>query len=102
MGQQGSYSCGIAGHSESARGRQKTRIPACKTQMNGNHTHPPTPRGTGGGAGCHQMTLPPPGGGGGRTPHNSSPEFHYTQLKFFFGAFGACDFLSTSYCSWAK
>ena len=25
-----------------------------------------------------------------------------TQLKVFFGAFGACDFRMISYCSWAK
>ena len=43
----------------------------------------------------------PPGGGG--TVHHSRPaNSSITQLKIFFGAFGACDFLLISYCSWAK
>ena len=43
----------------------------------------------------------PPGGGG--TVHHSRPaNSSITQLKIFFGAFGARDFLLISYCSWAK
>ena len=43
----------------------------------------------------------PPGGGG--TVHHSRPaNSGITQLKIFFSAFGACDFLLISYCSWAK
>ena len=40
---------------------------------------------------------------GGGTVHHSRPaNSSITQLKIFFGAFGACDFLLISYCSWAK
>ena len=43
----------------------------------------------------------PPWGGG--TVHHSRPaNSSITQLKIFFSAFGACDFLLISYCSWAK
>ena len=55
------------------------------------HVHPP-PRDDG---------SPPPWGGG--TVHHSRPaNSSITQLKNFFSAFGACDFLFISYCSWAK
>ena len=50
---------------------------------------------------------PPRDDGSPPTPRGAdttqwSPEFEYIQLKFFFVAFGACDFLLVSYCSWAK
>ena len=60
------------------------------------YTVPPHPGGN-----RHQVTVPPLGGGG--TVHHSRPaNSSITQLKIFFGAFGACDFLLISYCSWAK
>ena len=59
-------------------------------------TVPPQPGGN-----RHQVTVPPPKGGG--TLHHSRPaNSSITQPKFFFSAFGACDFLLISYCSWAK
>ena len=54
------------------------------------HVHPP-PKG---------RRFPPTPGG---TVHHSRPaNSSITQLKVFFNAFGACDFLLISYCSWAK
>ena len=44
--------------------------------------------------------FPPTPGG---TVHHSRPaNSSITQPKIFFSAFGACDFLLISYCSWAK
>ena len=45
---------------------------------------------------------PPPPPRGGTVNHSRPANFSITQLKIFFGAFGACDFLLISYCSWAK
>ena len=44
----------------------------------------------------------PPWGGGGTVHHSRPANSSITQLKIFFSAFGACDFLLISYCSWAK
>ena len=75
----------------------------CSTPPSPPHVHPP-PRDDG---------SPPPRGepspsggsppGGGGTVHHSRPaNSSITQLEIFFSAFGACDFLLISYCSWAK
>ena len=49
-----------------------------------------------------QGTMNPPLGGGGAVHHSRTANSSITQLKVFFCAFGACDFLLISYCSWAK
>ena len=58
-------------------------------------TVPPHPGGN-----RHQVTVPPLGGG--TVHHFRSANSSITQPKIFFRAFGTCDFLLISYCSWAK
>ena len=71
-----------------------TPPPPCPAPPQGTR-FPPTPGGT-----VTKRRFPPWGGGG---VHHSRPaNSSITQLKIFFGAFGACDFLLISYCSWAK
>ena len=79
--------------------RREKLLKSRKTAL-GAFRNPPPPPG---------MTVPPPppspgggGGGGGGGHYTTVTEFQYTQLKFFFSAFGACDFLLISYYSLAK
>ena len=81
--------------SHSHDGDFRTFLPPCPSPPQGT-TVPPHPGGN-----RHQVTVPPLGGGG--TVHHSRPaNSSITQPKIFFSAFGACDFLLISYCSWAK
>ena len=89
-------------------GQNRTWLQNC-----GNDTYPPplisipaprddgSPHPRGGGGGLSPNDGPPRPRGGTHTTQQS-PEFYYTQRKIFFDAFGACDFLLISYCSWAK
>ena len=69
------------------------------------HVHPP-PRDDGSppprGEPSPNDAPPPPPPGGGTVHHSRPANSSITQPKIFFSAFGACDFLLISYCSWAK
>ena len=83
-----------SGGSDSHSSDSRTPPPHVQPPPQG-YTVPPRPGGN-----RHQVTVPPLGG---ETVHHSRPaNSSITQLKIFFGAFGACDFLLISYCSWAK
>ena len=80
--------------------------PAAATATVGMQSEPP-PRVRGNPPPSISIRPPPRDNGSPPTPRGATNttqqwQFQYTELKFFFGAFGRCDFLLISYCSWAK